>query len=419
MSGVLSSVGGIMATRVGLDPMLVALGRHLPNPLMDVVDYRVGMVNDLFWKFFCGAGLPHDPRVRPNAGLLNILAELGVFGRSTVGRLFMSRAAAVLVWEALEEIAKDYRDAKKSSGKGKTVPYEQSFDDLFGNGNLPAEITAALSERLAKLPNELQTVQAIARAAGKEEGELASISVKYIAGLARKLDAEVLRRFLGAARAMFAPRKVRVREARLTRDVMQAFLTERLLMFDEDFGDYKLLQYAKYGLLGLEPYREGERGGDIFVLIDGSGSMLDDNRLAWAHALFLALLEASNENRRRCRAAVFGSRSEFVCRNDPLDIVGFHFGSGTSFDYALTEAIECYLKPGEEIVILTDGEDSVCDEVKERFLAGGYKMTTVLINSDNQSLAQLSRAVVSINDISQEAIERAAEALRRSIFEEE
>jgi hypothetical protein len=413
MNGVLSSVGGIMATRIGLDPMLVALGRRLPNPLMAVEDYRAGIINDFFWKFFAGGELPHDSRVRPNAGLLDILQERGVFGRKTVGRLFMSRAAAVLTWEAIAELAREYRQ-----NTTRVVSQQDSFRELFKEGKLSPTFSAMLAEKLAQVPKDLETANAIVRSVGKEEGELGQVDVTGIINLARKLDAEVLRRFLGAARAMLAPRKVRVRESRLTRDILNAFPTERLLLFDEQFGDYKLLQYARHGLLGLEPFAEGGHGGDIFVLIDGSGSMLDDNRLVWAHALFLALLEASRDSRRRCRGAVFGSAGEYLFRDDPLDVLGHSFGSGTSFDYALTEALN-HVKPGERIIVLTDGEDSVSGNVKEHFLASGHKLTTILINSDNQSLAQLSSAVISINDISQASIERAAETLRQNLLEED
>jgi hypothetical protein len=413
MTGIPSSVGGIMATRVGLDPMLVALGRRLPNPLMKDDDFQAGIANDLFWKFFAGGELPHDPRVRPNAGLLDILEERNVFGRKTVGRLFLSRAAAVLTWEAIAELAREYRQ-----NTTRVVSQQDSFRELFEEGKLSPTFSAMLAEKLAQVPKDLETANAIVRSVGNEEGELGQVDVTGIINLARKLDAEVLRRFLGAARAMLAPRKVRVRESRLTRDILNAFPTERLLLFDEQFGDYKLLQYARHGLLGLEPFAEGGHGGDIFVLIDGSGSMLDDNRLVWAHALFLALLEASRDSRRRCRGAVFGSAGEYLFRDDPLGIIGFSFGLGTSFDYALTETMNL-VKPGEEIIILTDGEDSVGEDVRQKFLAGSYRLTTILIRSGNQSLKELSRAVISIDNISQGAIERAAEQLRKSIFEEE
>ena len=401
-----NAVAGQMATRLHLDPMHIALGRFLPTPCpaSDVdSSFSVGIANDFFWKFFAGVG--HYSDLRPNGLILDKLGD--IFTRSTIGHEFVSRASAYLVYLALMELIKDKQQKQEQTMPASLQNHKNDLQSALENIDITKADIASIAKNVGQ---QLDNLMDIVRAAGKTDGELRNIDISRVVRIAKTVDMNIVRQFLGAARGVFSNRKTRIHRVGLTREFLNVFPSEFAMLGDDLLGDIKLVQFVEHGLLGVEPYRHGGRGGNILVAIDGSQSMERDYHLEWAHALFLALFEASGDISRQCRGFVFGSENE-IRAGDILNVLGFYFGSGTSFDGAIHYALK-FLSPGDELIIITDGEDSISPGIRKSFKASGAALTAFIIgDGDGSAFEGIARAIVNINEINQQSIERAAQSL--------
>lgn len=124
-----------------------------------------------------------------------------------------------------------------------------------------------------------------------------------------------------------------------------------------------------------EQVKKGE--GDIIIALDESGSM--GPHIAWAKALFLALLDITAQQRRKLALIHFGSEDEIridyflpgkYTRQDKLDAALHFWDGGTDFVKPLKESMQL-LTEGDfkkaDVLFITDGICSVPTDFAQDF----------------------------------------------------
>jgi len=143
--------------------------------------------------------------------------------------------------------------------------------------------------------------------------------------------------------------------------------------------------------------------GDVYVLLDKSGSMSGD-KINWARAVALALLAKARAGRRRFRLRFFDSivyelievrkRAKTRYLAEALrKIATVKASGGTNITGALARAVEDSDKGRGrvDIVLITDGEDKLSLHIVRSILARpSVRLHTVMIRGENKTLEEVS-----------------------------
>lgn len=181
-------------------------------------------------------------------------------------------------------------------------------------------------------------------------------------------------------------------------------------LFKMKYTEKQLLQYEKDAM-------ENVGKGPIIVLIDVSGSMGGEREL-WSKALALALLEVAQKQKRNFACCHFTGHLEETWEipagslkpQDIFDIAEKFAGGGTFFDPPIEWSMKIIQQDRfkkADIVLVTDGDAGLSDEVIEKFNAlkkeKQFKLRSVLIDvggdAATHSVGQISDQVMSISDM--------------------
>lgn len=180
---------------------------------------------------------------------------------------------------------------------------------------------------------------------------------------------------------------------RTTRNPVYAIPRE--LAHDDELFYYKL---ASSGFLAKEKQRTIE--GAYYVLIDKSGSM-EGIKTVWARSVALAIYKLAKMRRRKFFLRFFDTR---VYPNKPLEkpeevvehILKVISDGGTNITHAIRTAIEDIAKQGlskftNTIILITDGEDEVDEELAEELRRNNIELISVMIHGENETLKKISK----------------------------
>ncbi len=145
--------------------------------------------------------------------------------------------------------------------------------------------------------------------------------------------------------------------------------------------------------------------GPVYVLMDKSGSM-SGTKIDWARAVAVALMIKSIKERRGFYARFFDASPHDLLYVKPTPkpkmiieamehLANVRAGGGTDITRALvaatTDISRRRVKQGTDIVLITDGEDSLSAHVIEELVKGvKARLHTVMIGGDNETLRQVS-----------------------------
>ena len=169
----------------------------------------------------------------------------------------------------------------------------------------------------------------------------------------------------------------------------------------------------------LKQYRKRERVskgyGDIVVCIDESGSM-KGNRIAWAKAVALVLLEHAAQNGRSCVMVRFASPDKFVTHlftkgkyttDDVFNFAESFLCGGTDFETPLKQALTLIETEGFEnadVMFITDGECRISDEFADNFREKSrqlkFKVTGIVMGTDDFSLTPFCEKIYRLEQMS-------------------
>ena len=165
-------------------------------------------------------------------------------------------------------------------------------------------------------------------------------------------------------------------------------------LFLAELANSRLLLYKKHLNAGL---------GDVYVLLDKSGSMSGE-KMNWARAVAIALLIKARAQRRRFRLRYFdsivykpievsaGSRPRILAEA-LREIATVKASGGTNITRAIARALDDLsgVRGTSDIVVITDGEDKLLVHVLRSMLQkSGVRLHSVMIKGDNPALASVS-----------------------------
>lgn len=181
-------------------------------------------------------------------------------------------------------------------------------------------------------------------------------------------------------------------------------------LFKMKYTEKQLLQYEKDAF-------ENVGKGPIIALLDVSGSMSGEREM-WSKALALALLEVAQKQKRHFACCHFTAKLEHTWEipagslkpQDIFDIAEKFAGGGTFFDPPIEWSMKIIQQDRfkkADIVLVTDGDAGLTDEVIEKFNAlkkeKQFKLRSVLIDvggdASTHSVGQISDHVMSISDM--------------------
>jgi len=164
-----------------------------------------------------------------------------------------------------------------------------------------------------------------------------------------------------------------------------------------------LAELANSRLLLYSKYLDAERG-DVYVLLDKSGSMSGE-KMNWARAVAIALLVKARSARRRFQLRFFDSIVYDVIevggRAKPRHlaevlrrVATVKASGGTNITAALARAvedIEASSRGRSDIVLITDGEDKLSYHIVKSIVdKPGVRLHTVMIKGHNPTLQKVS-----------------------------
>lgn len=189
-----------------------------------------------------------------------------------------------------------------------------------------------------------------------------------------------------------------LKDVKTGNDVVRMLPSEKGLMsnkatkalFRKKFSEKQCLQYEVEN-------RKRKGMGPIVIAIDSSGSM-DGDRIAWAKAVALALLEVATKQKRNTYIYFFDTvikkNRTWVFEkgnakpNDIIDIAEVGASGGTNFQKPVDKAMEIIAKEKgfkkADITFITDGDCSLYEEKEEELIkqkkAKNVKIQTIIIN---------------------------------------
>ena len=168
------------------------------------------------------------------------------------------------------------------------------------------------------------------------------------------------------------------------------------------------LFYAKLAEseLLLQERKIREAKGAIYVLLDKSGSMEENEKKIWAKAVALALYNRARKEKRDYYIRFFDGTpyqlykvSKKSKANDVMNmlryIASIRASGGTNISRAIITACEDikdgHVKGTSEIILITDGEDEIDSyKIKRVLKEVNAKLFTVMIKGNNENLSRIS-----------------------------
>jgi uncharacterized protein with von Willebrand factor type A (vWA) domain len=254
---------------------------------------------------------------------------------------------------------------------------------------------------------------------GVEPGELVTMPLGERLQLAKKLTtwqmkkiADLIGRFRNLARARQKQKVKRTRDeihsVTLGSDLGHVLPQELALLRHPVFKKDFRRRFVEGGLMQYELEANEPKGrGPIMALIDISGSMSGE-RLEWAIATALALVDTAARQKRKAAVVFFNTRIVKEVHFEPhersmekfLEVATMGTSGGTSYEPALMRGLELIQQAGfkeGDLMLLTDGECGVTEERKQLFLSEqkrlGFRLWGILTGHDYDmygTLTQLS-----------------------------
>jgi uncharacterized protein with von Willebrand factor type A (vWA) domain len=243
---------------------------------------------------------------------------------------------------------------------------------------------------------------------GMEPGELSTMPLGERLQLAQKVTtwklrkiADLIGRFRNLARSR---QKQKVKRSRdeihsitLGSDLGHVLPQELGLLRHPILKKDFLRRFVEGGLMQYELETNEPKGrGPIIALIDVSGSM-GDERLEWAIATALALVDTAARQHRKAAVIFFNAVIVKEVHFEPnernmekfLEVATMGTSGGTSYEPAIMRALELIQQVGYkegDIMLLTDGECGVTEQRKALFLAEqkrlGFRVWGILTGHD-------------------------------------
>ena len=268
-----------------------------------------------------------------------------------------SSETAAQIRAALRRAAREARDAVQEAEadlEGLTTPLGMSTPGYAVNPNTDPANMKAIREAHAQLKNSPRLRQ-IANLAGRLE-RLASSKTrsKVKPGVGEIHGVEI-----GDDIARLLPSELVCLRHPRRKLVLMKKLAER--------------QALTYGMTGREPTA---RGPDV-VLLDESSSMREDGKDIWSKAVALALLSTATKQKRAWHIVAFSGQIhreiEVLVGSGTIKTVAEALdrrcSGGTDFDAPILRAVEIIgsskTMKQADVVVITDGEDSLEDETVE------------------------------------------------------
>jgi uncharacterized protein with von Willebrand factor type A (vWA) domain len=224
-------------------------------------------------------------------------------------------------------------------------------------------------------------------------------------------------RAAGAHRALTPAAPARIAGIRLGDDLSRllpaetALAAEPLLAseFERRYAESELATYR------IEERAEPERG-PVVVCLDESSSMEGDREIA-AKAAALAVLQVAADDGREGALIEFADAEHLrVTRwgareRNPVataDVLGHFWGGGTDFSAPLAAALELIegerRLAGADLLMVTDGDASISDEVRDRVVAArdgelGVRLFVVAVGTDPGPLEPIAERVWRIDEL--------------------
>jgi len=147
----------------------------------------------------------------------------------------------------------------------------------------------------------------------------------------------------------------------------------------------------------------GKAHNVLLVLQDISGSMEENDRLSWSIRLNQKLIDKCIEQEAEYVLIPFSNypydtvrastREELEGLKRRVDEIIYDSGGGTSFDNVLLAVVDILERERfaeKRIILVTDGEDSISDDVVNRLKKSGANLHSIVIAGENSYLRSIS-----------------------------
>lgn len=286
----------------------------------------------------------------------------------------------------IDEQMRDLGGQKRHHSDALRLLEEQQAERAVAMGSA----TTHAAERAAQAATDAVEAAMLVPGVGKEQGagqQLDPSTMFELAGKARTGKVRKILEMMGAMRlAMSSKRRQERRggfeeivDIELGNDLQSVLPQEKMLMRHPVGRRDFFRRYQERSLMQYETHSEQElKRGPFIGIFDGSFSM-DGAKNEWSRALGLAAFDIAHREKRNAAAIEFGGPDQTVTHRfpkdapiDPTTVIEFaehFFAGGTSILSGLREAKALMDTEAPfhaaDILIVTDGEDTLTDEDRE------------------------------------------------------
>lgn len=189
-----------------------------------------------------------------------------------------------------------------------------------------------------------------------------------------------------------------LKDVKTGNDIIRMLPSEKGLMGSKATKSLFRKRYVEKQCLQYEVENRKRKGmGPMVIMVDKSGSM-DGERISWAKAVALALLEVANTQKRNAYICYFDTEitkkrrwcfeKGVISPKDIIDVAEVGTGGGTNFEVPVFEAMSIISKEKNfkkaDITFITDGDCSLSKAQEEELIQQknqkNVKIQTVIIN---------------------------------------
>lgn len=326
------------------------------------------------------------------------------------------------------------------SGKGKTLDkalaqqLAEAQEQLAGSQdmqNLQQELKQALRSATKQALDDVSEIDDFMSSWGIEPGGDNRVSVdeckQALERIRRSKELKELSKMLGQFRAI-AKNNLKqkskgeggvLKDVRTGNDVVRMLPSEKGLMGSKVTKPLFLKKYSEKQCLQYEVENRKRKGmGPMIILVDRSGSM-GGNRISWAKAVALGLLEIATNQKRNAYIAFFDNnvRSSLTWKfekgasrpNDIIDIAEVDASGGTTFSKPVEYAMNIISREPAfkkaDITFITDGDCCLTEKQEEELIKQkkekNVKIQSILINvGEDCSIAGIDNWSDSVRKVS-------------------
>lgn len=333
-------------------------------------------------------------------------------------------AATVPLLKELIESARQWQELEEEREQAEQEGDTEAIEQLERRATLQrVQTTQRILAAMSEAESAIETVQALRMlGAGTDAGQYVSVQLtsehfRQVMDIVRRTAAHFgrLRTAWMEAKTKIPSDAFLVKGVKVARQIRSLLPQELLLLADPDLELLFLLKYLQQRLLVYDVERPiRQQRGDVVVCVDESGSMLGEPVLI-AKAFAFLLRQMLDQEGRRCTILSFSYQDEdtvVVPYDAPASQVAEWLAraiaGGTSFDTALRRAMEIARDQSlrsPDIVILSDGEDTVGDSVRAQVLQfkrdTGARLFFLHFGRQPSGLWQVADHILHIEDIDQ------------------